>query len=221
MLTQTEITAPRVVLIDDEDLVRQMLRIQLDPVCDEIVDYPSAEAALKAEKDPAEVARSIWVIDLHYRSGSTGIDGLRSFQYSAAQPKAIVLSQDNSPSIVWAALHQGANVYLHKSDPNLSRNLPDAVQALAAGKSFQSDIMREVEQITNNPSVISELTPVQREVLGRLAAGDTQAEAAKALKKKPSDVSKAKGRIEKATGKTIEEAIDIYLTEGWAHGRIR
>jgi DNA-binding NarL/FixJ family response regulator len=178
----------RVVLADDQALVRAGFRVLLDTedgfeVCGEASDGEQA-VRLAREHKPDVV-----VMDIRM----PGMDGLAATRQITADPelagvKVVVLTTFDVDEYVFEALRAGASGFLLKdTDP------PDLLRALrvvAAGEALLaptvtrrliSEFVARPEQRRMDTSVLSELTDREREVLALVAGGMSNDEIAEHL----------------------------------------
>ncbi len=196
-----EAAAPRVVIADDQTLVRSGFRMILGaagiPVVAEAADGAQAvTAALKHRPD-------VILMDIRMPE----MDGLEATRRILASPpgavcKIIILTTFDLDQYVYAALTAGANGFLLKDvSPEL---LVTAVRTIRAGDALlaPSITRRLVERFATQPedgpqlhANLSELTPRELEVLQLLARGLSNAELAAQLYLSEATVKTHVGRI--------------------------
>jgi DNA-binding NarL/FixJ family response regulator len=177
-------TPPRVVIADDQALVRSGFRMILGaagiPVVAEAADGAQA-VALVLEHRPDVVLMDIRM---------PGIDGLEATRRILAGPagacwKIIILTTFDLDQYVYAAITAGASGFLLKDVS--PEQLVDAVRTIRSGDALlaPSITRRLVERFASPPSApavphgdLSELTPRELEVLELLARGLSNAELA-------------------------------------------
>lgn len=205
----------RVVIVDDEAIVGAMVDQQIAPMVAQTAVYTSPDDAWKSERNWPLTMPRIWVVDLHMRSGSSGMDMLSTLQQSVPNEKVIVLSQEKKKGTVWGAINnKGANSYIHKDSPeSIMVEMPKAIRHLVDGDMYVTDLMATLGD--ENPSLISTLTDNQRAVLELCAMGLGTAHVADRLGRKQTAISKTKNHIEAKLGIPFEDAMKLCRDEGW------
>ena len=201
----------KVVLLDDEELVRKGIRMILDADPDiEVVaegDDGSVAADLVAEHRPDVVLTDIQM---------PRVDGLEVARQLAAlpdPPAVAVLTTFDIDEYVYAALQQGASGFLLKDTS--PRELTDAVRVLARGEAMLSPSITtkllaafakgagapqaageaDGQVQTQARSRMAELTVREREVAVAVAQGHSNSEIATDLSVSPSTVKVHLSRI--------------------------
>lgn len=122
----------RIVIADDHPVVRAGLRALLEGEPDLVVvaeaGTPDEAIALAALHSPELV-----LMDLQFRSASTGADATRSLRSLEAPPYVLVLTNYDTDGDILGAVEAGASGYLLKDAP--PSDLLAAVRAAAAGES--------------------------------------------------------------------------------------
>lgn len=180
-------TALRVLVADDQALVRSGLRLILESesglsVVGEAADGREAvEAAKRLRPD---------VVLMDVRMPDTdGIEATRRINASSLEPKPriLILTTFDLDEYVYAALRAGASGFLLKDAP--PDDLVHAVRVLARGEALLAPTVtrRLIEEFASRPEPdespegIDELTERELEVLRNLAAGRSNAEIAASL----------------------------------------
>ncbi|MBQ0993057.1 response regulator transcription factor [Micromonospora sp. H61] len=182
-----DVTGPiRVVIVDDDPLVRGMLTLMLDGT-DGIVVVGEA----------ADGATAITAVDRHLPDvvlmdirmpGVNGITATERLRRRHRQPEIIVLTTFDTDEHVVRALRAGASGFLLKDTP--PEQISQAVRAVAAGNPMLSPgvtrrLMQRVasgaESYERAHERLAVLTPRERDVVLAIAQGRSNAEIASEL----------------------------------------
>lgn len=180
--SQPKSEAIRVAVVDDQTLVREGLASLLSLVPDLLVVGTAADGrealALVAEHSPDVVLMDVRM------PGMNGVAVTRAICARHPHTRVIVLTTFDNDEYVFESLRVGASGYLLKNaDPN---HLATAIRAVHAGESIldpavTEKVIRRATQADAEPALTERLTPREREVLGLVAEGATNAEIADAL----------------------------------------
>jgi DNA-binding NarL/FixJ family response regulator len=187
------VTATRVVLAEDQPIVRAGFRALLDSRSDiEVV----GEAATGAEALEQVRAHRPDVVVMDIRMPE--MDGLEATRRITSDPalsetRVLVLTTFELDEYVFGALDAGASGFLLKGgEPG---DLVQAIRVVAGGESLlapsvtrrliQTYLSQPQPSATTEHEGLGELTDREREVLGLIAAGLTNAEIAKTLQLSP------------------------------------
>ena len=114
---------PRLVLVvDDDDMIRRLLRTVLEADEFEVVEAPDGDAALVALED---LKPTVIVLDV-MMPGLDGVEVCRRIDHGAA--KVVMLTARDDPELERAAISAGADAFLTK--PFSSVELLDLVERL-------------------------------------------------------------------------------------------
>ncbi len=174
-------TAPqpiRVLVADDHAVVRQGIRHVLEEDAGLRV---VAEAATGGEvlERAARERPDVVLLDLTM-PGATGLDIVRALREKVAEARILILSVHDDREYVLESVRAGAHGYLRKdSSP---AEIRQAIRAVHGGDSFFSPpVARHLAAAVQDgapPGALEELTSRERDVLGRIARGLTNREAA-------------------------------------------
>lgn len=174
----------RILIVDDHEIVRVGLRTLLDSeegllVVGEASDGPSAV------RQAAALSPDVVVMDVRL-GAMDGIQACREIKSNSPAISVLILTSFASDDAVLSALMAGASGFLIK---NTSRaDFVRAVRVLASGQSLLDPAVTRkiIEQLVSIasksvPEELSALSPREREVLVRLAQGDTNRQIAESL----------------------------------------
>ena len=167
----------RLLIADDQDLMREGLRMMISPQPD--IEVVGEAASGRELLEAAATARAdVALVDIRM-PGMDGIAATRELQRSASRPRVVILTTFDHDEHVYDALRAGATGFLLKTTP--PDRLVDAVRAAAAGESLLSPeiAQRLAERFAHGPRPASngmppelaELTPRELEVLRLIARG--------------------------------------------------
>ncbi|WP_043614440.1 response regulator [Nonomuraea candida] len=172
----------RVLIVDDHEVVRQGLRFVLDQEegVEVVGESGDGEGALRAVR---RLAPDVMLLDL-VMPGLDGLGVLERLPRGAGRPAVIVLSSFQEDDRVVAAMRLGALSYLSKTS-GVDR-VVGAVRAAARGGGVLEPgvaalLLGQVRR-GGRPRPLDTLTPREREVLGALARGRSNAEIARGLR---------------------------------------
>jgi DNA-binding NarL/FixJ family response regulator len=175
----------RVVLVDDQTLVRQGIRSLLELAGDvaivaEASDGDEGIAVIRRERP------DVVLLDLRMPKKG-GVEVLRVLQATNALPPTIVLTTFDDDEALLDAVRAGAKGYLLK-DVSLER-LTEAIRAVAAGDSviqpaITERVLRGLEHVRRDFDALSPPDPLTKrelEILRLMAGGYSNREIAEAL----------------------------------------
>ena len=189
----------RVLLVDDEWMVRAMLRTILQAAEDVVVVAEAAdgaEAVEQARRHRPDVA----LVDIRM-PGVDGLTAVRRLRQLPVPPEVIVLTTFDLDEYVRTALRGGAVGFLLKDAS--AEEMTGAVRAVAAGDAALAPrvtrrLLSTFARPTPRDRALAQLTPLtgkEREVLSTLAAGLANADIARRLQLSEATVKTHVSRI--------------------------
>jgi DNA-binding NarL/FixJ family response regulator len=170
----------RVLICDDQEVVREGLRVMLRGASEiEVVGTAADGAAAVAILDAARP--DVVLMDLRM-PGVNGIQATREIRQRRPGARVLVLTTYDADEWVFDAIRSGAAGYVLKDTP--AEDLVAAIRAVAAGKTPVDPKVagRLFAQITRTAPVdaapLAELSPRERDVLALLARGLSNADIA-------------------------------------------
>jgi DNA-binding NarL/FixJ family response regulator len=173
----------RVLVVDDHPVVRRGLRAMLES---EPWVATVSEAATVAEAVREAEVRPVHVIAMDVRlPDGDGVEAVRRILRATPDTRVLILTMDDDEGVVERALHAGAHGYLLKdTDPE---TVVDSLRTVAAGglvlgPRTAGALLTGLRQAPARvPAPFDGLTGREREVVGRLTAGDSNAQIARRL----------------------------------------
>jgi DNA-binding NarL/FixJ family response regulator len=192
----------RVVVVDDQALVRTGFRMILDETEDIVVVGEAADGAAALEVT-ARTRPDVVLMDVRML-GMDGIEATRQLRAGVhnGMPRVIILTTFDLDEYVYAGLRAGASGFLLKD--TLAADLVAAVRVVASGESVAAPTVtrRLVEHFVGTsaadpygPDRLAPLTAREREVLTLIARGLSNAEIAGSLFLSEGTVKTHIGRI--------------------------
>jgi DNA-binding NarL/FixJ family response regulator len=193
----------RIVLVEDHAILREGLKalLEIEPDFEIVGEYGSMEESLPGIR---ELQPDLVVTDLAL-PGRSGIDLITELQALSPLTRKLVLTAHENEEYIRAALNAGANGYVMK-DAN-SAELMLAIRTVSVGqqflcKSIASKILSGYlsgyiprDQRPTSPAVTQTITEREREVLTRIALGNSNKVIARELGVSPKTVEKHRSNL--------------------------
>ncbi len=198
----------RVLIADDETLVRSGLRLIIESAADLTVVGEAADAD-DAEAKSAALTPDVVLMDIRMPGG--GLSATRRIAVHTPHPHIVILTTFNADENVAEALDAGADGFLLKDSP--PHALLAAIRTAANGDNvFAPAVTRRLVTRSSDPGAarrsqraraeLAELTDRERDVLQALARGWSNHEIADALFLTESTVKTHVSRILEKTGRS-------------------
>ncbi len=190
----------RILLVDDQELVRAGFRMILDlePDLEVVGEAADGEECLRRTR---ELAPDVVLMDIRMPR-LDGIEATRRLSASAAAPKVLVLTTFDLDEYVYRAMRAGASGFLLKDVPR--EQLVAGVRVVARGEALLAPAItrRVVERFvrlpdpgSGVPAAVSALSPRELDVLRLVARGCSNAEIAGRLVLGEATVKTHVGRV--------------------------
>lgn len=161
----------RVVIVEDEGLFRDMLRVALsrDPGIKVVADFPTAEASLEAIP---RLKPHVAVLDIELAGEMNGVELGLLLRQQLPDLGIVVLSNHNVPGFLVSLLPEAAGgwSFLHKKSVRDIETLTRAVRG-SAERLIVLDPHVVLERQPRQGGAVARLTPRQREILQLIALG--------------------------------------------------
>lgn len=172
----------RVLLVDDQSLIRQGLRalLELDAQLEVVGEAENGQAAINLVE---QLQPDVILMDIRMPI-MDGVAATREICKKFPQIKVLVLTTFDDDEYVTAAMNHGATGYLLKDTP--SEELAIAIRAVHKGYTqlapgIVKKLLNPPTQIQSPPSALDELTKREMEVLRLIASGASNREIAQKL----------------------------------------
>ncbi|MGY1725494.1 response regulator [Geodermatophilus sp. SYSU D01062] len=212
----------RVVLVDDQQMVRAGFRMVIDSQPDLTVVGEAGDGAAAVDLLRATAA-DVVLMDVRM-PGTDGIEATRQVTALPAPPRVVVLTTFDLDEYVVAAIGAGASGFLLKDAP--PEEMLAAVRTVHAGDSViaasstrrllqhVAPMLRGAGSAPAPATELTELTPREREVLVQMALGATNTEIAQRLFVSEATVKTHVGRVLAKTGSRdrVQAVVLAYRT---------
>lgn len=197
----------RVLLVDDQELLRAGFRLVLEPVEDIDVVGEAADGVL-AERQARALRPDVVLMDVRMPERN-GIDATAAITSALPEVKVLILTTFDLDEYAFAGLRAGASGFLLKD--TRPDDLVAAIRTVAAGDAVVSPrITRRMLELfgtrlprvadPGEPAEIAALTPREREVLTLIGGGLSNGEIARDLVLSETTVKTHVGNILAKTG---------------------
>ncbi len=214
----------RIILVDDQELVRAGFRMVLDAQPDMRVVGEAADGAAAIDL-ALRVHSDVMIMDARMPR-MDGVDATRQLRQARDLPRVLMLTTFDLDEYAFAALKAGASGFLLKDVP--PEELLFAIRAVHSGDSVvaPSTTRRLIDQFAALlpsgeaavPSELADLTDREREVLTLVAQGLSNAEVARHLFVSEATVKTHVGRVLAKLGLRDRVQAVVYAYE---HGLVR
>ena len=214
----------RIILVDDQELVRAGFRMVLDAQPDMQVVGEAADGAAAIDL-ARRLHADVMVMDARMPRVD-GVDATRQIRHAGDLPRVLMLTTFDLDEYAFAALKAGASGFLLKDVP--PEELLFAIRAVHSGDSVvaPSTTRRLIDQFAAllpggehaPPSELAELTDREREVLTLVAQGLSNGEIAQRLFVSEATVKTHVGRVLAKLGLRDRVQAVVYAYE---HGLVR
>ena len=212
----------KVLVVDDQRLVRAGFRVILDAEPDLVV-VGEADDGAQALQQNRELQPDVVLMDIRMPN----MDGLEAARriIASSPARVLILTTFNADEYVYEALHAGASGFMLKDTP--PEQLIAAVRAAAAGNAlidasvtrrFIAQFAKAVRPATATPTELGLLTTRELEVLRLLTQGLSNSEIAGALIVEESTVKTHVSRILMKLGlRDRVQAVILAYETGFVH----
>ncbi|MEP6883306.1 MAG: response regulator transcription factor [Gammaproteobacteria bacterium] len=188
-----------IVLVEDHAILREGLKalIEIDPEFRVVGEYSSVEASLDGIRD---LQPDVVITDIAL-PGRSGIELLGEIRQLSPRTRKMVLTAHDNEEYIRAAMNAEADGYVLK-DAN-SAELNRAIRSVAVGQRFLCDAIASKilsgyllgDQRPGSPTVAQTITGREREVLTRIALGNSNKLIARDLGLSPKTVEKHRSNL--------------------------
>jgi HlyD family secretion protein len=153
----------RVLLVDDQNTIRQMLQLSLQPQLDLLI-VGSVEDGQTALREVEEQNPDVAIVDIEM-PGMDGLTAIASICERFADTKVLVFSSHDDEKYIEEALRAGAKGYLLKSTP--AEDIANAIRSVHKGYvQLSPGLLEKVTFNSDRGEIIrQEVTEIDRQVL--------------------------------------------------------
>ncbi len=198
----------KVYVIDDDDAVRESLRLLLESADIDVEDFPSAEFFLAAYQG-SDVTTSCVLADVRM-PGMTGLELQRHLAGKVPELPVVIVTGHGDLSMAVDAMKNGAADFIEKpyAPDEIVRRVSDAMSSPLPKPTPRSNAKRAAAQIDL-------LTPRERDVFDLLVVGNSNKEVARNLGISPRTVEVHRAHImEKTNTKGLSQLVRLALAIG-------
>src|SRR4030095_10401093 len=164
------VTAMRILLADDHDLIRDTIEEFLKRLDQDLHVLHAATLPQALDLIRKADALDLVLLDLKM-PGMNGLAGMKSVQAARAGVPIVILSGETNPDIIRNALQAGAAGFLPKTMRGTA--MLSALRLILAGERYVPDILvggqpAPSEEVAGSGPAATSLTPREREVMGLL-----------------------------------------------------
>jgi DNA-binding NarL/FixJ family response regulator len=198
---------PRLLLVDDHQLLLEGLRLALQDQYDIVGTCTTGEAVLPAclELKPDAV-----LLDLSLPDRS-GLEIIADLRVESPETKVIIVTMHADRIMADASLQSGAHGFVPK-DAGITE-LQIALEEVLAGRRFVSELVPKHATYAGSADIgfgLSQLTPRQRQIVRMLGEGKRTADIARELNVSPHTVTFHRVAARKALGMDSEWSLVRY-----------
>ena len=194
MQRTSKIGSIRVVLVEDEILVRSLIKERLEATgnIDVVGEAINGEEAVRLVRKRAP---EVVVLDTNL-TGIGAIEATRLLRRVDESVRLVALSPNVDPSVPLRLLEMGVDGYVTKS--SMPEELEEAIREVHRGRKYLDPrVARNIvlDQVSGRMSPLDILTPREIEIMTWIAKGKKVAEIAAALARSPKTISTLRSRV--------------------------
>lgn len=199
----------KVVLVDNHPLVLDGLKALLETYPNVAVVGTAVNPVVGVEE--AKLSRpNVVLMDINMPQ-MNGIEAIALFKAEVPETQILMLSMHDNREYISASVMRGAAGYILKDVP--TEEIVSAIEQVAAGGSYFSSGVSELLMSGRSTSVSDSLTPRERDILAKLAAGKSNRDIAETLAISPATVETHRKNIKKKLGISTTAGLTRYVME--------